>query len=42
MAQAMASRSAGEFYKPEAVLARTPYVWVIDTYNDRLVLLRVD
>ena len=35
-------RSAGEFHKPEAVLARTPYVWVIDTYNDRVVLLRVD
>jgi DNA-binding beta-propeller fold protein YncE len=35
-------RSAGEFYKPEAVLARAPYVWVIDTYNDRVVLLRVD
>jgi DNA-binding beta-propeller fold protein YncE len=24
------------------VLARTPHVWVIDTYNDRVVLLRVD
>jgi len=35
-------RSAGAFHKPEAVLARTPYVWVIDTYNDRVVLLRVD
>ena len=35
-------RSAGEFHKPEAVLARAPYVWVIDTYNDRVVLLRVD
>jgi tripartite motif-containing protein 71 len=35
-------RSAGEFHKPEAVLARAPYVWVIDTYNDRIVLLRVD
>jgi len=35
-------RSAGEFHKPEAVLARSPYVWVIDTYNDRIVLLRVD
>ena len=34
-------RSAAEFYKPEAVLARTPYVWVIDTYNDRIVRLRV-
>lgn len=35
-------RSAGEFHKPEAVLARAPYVWVIDTYNDRVVLLRID
>jgi DNA-binding beta-propeller fold protein YncE len=35
-------RSAGEFHKPEAVLARAPYVWVIDTYNDRIVLLRVE
>ena len=35
-------RSAGEFYKPEAVLARAPYVWVIDTYNDRVVLLRIE
>jgi hypothetical protein len=35
-------RSAGEFYQPEAVLARAPYVWVIDTYNDRIVLLRVE
>ena len=35
-------RSAGAFYKPEAVLARAPYVWVIDTYNDRIVLLRVE
>jgi 6-phosphogluconolactonase (cycloisomerase 2 family) len=35
-------RSANEFHKPEAVLARAPYVWVIDTYNDRVVLLRVD
>jgi DNA-binding beta-propeller fold protein YncE len=34
-------RSATEFYKPEAVLARSPYVWVIDTYNDRIVRLRV-
>ncbi len=34
-------RSAMEFYKPEAVLARAPYVWVIDTYNDRIVRLRV-
>jgi DNA-binding beta-propeller fold protein YncE len=35
-------RGANEFYKPEAVLARAPYVWVIDTYNDRVVLLRID
>jgi DNA-binding beta-propeller fold protein YncE len=35
-------RSAGEFRKPEAVLARAPFVWVIDTYNDRVVLLRVE
>jgi tripartite motif-containing protein 71 len=35
-------RSATEFHKPEAVLARAPYVWVIDTYNDRVVLLRVE
>lgn len=35
-------RSASEFYKPEAVLARAPHVWVIDTYNDRIVLLRLD
>jgi DNA-binding beta-propeller fold protein YncE len=35
-------RGAGEFNKPEAVLARAPYVWVIDTYNDRIVLLRVE
>jgi DNA-binding beta-propeller fold protein YncE len=35
-------RGATEFYKPEAVLARAPYVWVIDTYNDRVVLLRVE
>jgi DNA-binding beta-propeller fold protein YncE len=35
-------RSAGEFYKPEAVLARAPHVWVIDTYNNRVVLLRVE
>ena len=34
-------RSATEFYKPEAVLARAPFVWVIDTYNDRIVRLRV-
>ena len=35
-------RSANAFYKPEAVLARAPHVWVIDTYNDRVVLLRVE
>ncbi len=35
-------RAAGEFNKPEAVLARAPYVWVIDTYNDRVLLLRVE
>lgn len=34
-------QSANEFFKPEAVLARTPHVWVIDTYNNRIVLLRV-
>ncbi|HSG76079.1 MAG TPA: NHL repeat-containing protein [Burkholderiales bacterium] len=34
-------RSATEFHKPEAVLARAPFVWVIDTYNDRIVRLRV-
>jgi len=34
-------RSAMAFYKPEAVLARAPYVWVIDTYNDRIVRLHV-
>jgi len=35
-------RGPNAFYKPEAVLARAPYVWVIDTYNDRIVLLRVE
>ena len=35
-------RAADAFHKPEAVLARAPHVWVIDTYNDRIVLLRVD
>ncbi len=35
-------RLATEFYKPEAVLARAPFVWVIDTYNDRIVRLRVE
>ncbi|MDH4093318.1 MAG: NHL repeat-containing protein [Betaproteobacteria bacterium] len=34
-------RSAMEFYKPEAVLARAPFVWVIDTYNNRVVRVRV-
>ena len=34
-------RSATEFHRPEAVLARAPYVWVIDTYNDRIVRLRI-
>jgi len=34
-------RSANEFHKPEAVLAQAPFVWVIDTYNDRVVRLRV-
>lgn len=34
-------RSAAEFHKPEAVLARSPFVWVIDTYNDRVIRLRV-
>lgn len=35
-------RGPNAFYKPEAVLARAPFVWVIDTYNDRVVLLRVE
>lgn len=35
-------RGPAAFYKPEAVLARSPHVWVIDTYNDRVVLLRVE
>ena len=35
-------RGPNAFYKPEAVLARAPYVWVIDTYNDRIILLRVE
>lgn len=35
-------RGPDAYYKPEAVLARTPHVWVIDTYNDRIVLLRVE
>jgi len=32
---------ATEYHKPEAVLARAPFVWVIDTYNDRVVRLRI-
>lgn len=35
-------RAPTAFHKPEAVLARAPHVWVIDTYNDRIVLLRID
>ncbi len=35
-------QGANEFFKPEAVLARAPHVWVIDTYNHRIVLLRVE
>ncbi len=35
-------RGPDAFYKPEAVLARAEHVWVIDTYNDRIVLLRLD
>lgn len=35
-------RAADAFHKPEAVLARFPLVWVIDTYNDRIVLLRIE
>ena len=35
-------RGANAFHKPEAVMARGQYVWVIDTYNDRVVLLRVE
>jgi DNA-binding beta-propeller fold protein YncE len=34
-------RAPVEFRKPEAVLARAPFVWVIDTYNDRVVRLRI-
>jgi len=34
-------RTPTEFNKPEAVLARAPFVWVIDTYNDRIVRLRI-
>ncbi len=33
-------RSASEYHKPEAVMARSPWLWVIDTHNDRV--LRVD
>ena len=35
-------RGPNAFYKPEAVVARSPVVWVIDTYNNRVVLLRVE
>ena len=35
-------RAADAFNQPEAVLARAPYLWVIDTYNDRIVLLKVE
>lgn len=35
-------RGPDAFYQPEAVLARAPYLWVIDTYNDRIVKLRVE
>lgn len=35
-------RGPDAYYKPEAVLARAPHVWVIDTYNDRIVLLRLE
>lgn len=35
-------RGPNAFYKPEAVVARSPFVWVIDTYNNRVVLLRVE
>jgi len=35
-------RGPDAYYKPEAVLARAPLVWVIDTHNDRVVLLRVE
>lgn len=34
-------RSENAFYKPEAVMARDDLVWVIDTYNDRIVLLKI-
>ena len=35
-------RGPNAFYKPEAVVTRAPYLWVIDTYNDRVVLLRTE
>jgi sugar lactone lactonase YvrE len=35
-------RTANRFNKPEAVVARAPHLWVIDTYNDRILLLRID
>ena len=35
-------RGPNAYNKPEAVLARAPHVWVIDTYNDRVVLLRLE
>lgn len=35
-------RAADRYYKPEAVVARAPHLWVIDTYNDRILLLRID
>jgi len=35
-------RGPAAFHGPEAVVARAPHVWVIETYNDRVVLLRVD
>ena len=38
----VSGRTANRFHKPEAVLARAPWLWVIDTYNDRIVLLKVE
>lgn len=35
-------RAANRFNKPEAVIARAPHLWVIDTYNDRILLLRIE
>lgn len=35
-------RGADAIYRPEAVLARAPNVWVLNTYNDRIVLLRIE